>query len=119
VFHSTSAIRWSELGSFDWLVALVSKAGLLSSIAKVGSLVNRCPLKRDQLDVPSSLSIRRAANAASGSDADFQHGQFRDHHLDKVVKANSSRRQGLVQRKQSLPRFSFRPVAAVAWIPSA
>jgi hypothetical protein len=53
VFHSSLAIRWSELRSFDWPMALVSKAELLSSIAKVGPLDIRCPLKRDQLDVPS------------------------------------------------------------------
>lgn len=46
VFHSRPAIRWSVLRSSDWFMVRVSKAQLLSSIAKVGLLVDRWLLKR-------------------------------------------------------------------------
>lgn len=83
-------------------MALVSKAELLLSIAKVGSFGESLPVETRSAQRAIIVSpFRRAANAASGSDADFQHRQFRNYHLDKVIKASSSRRQGLVQRKQS------------------
>lgn len=118
VFHSSPAIRWSEMRSSDWLMALVSKDQLLSSIAKVGSLVIRCPLKRDQLDMPSMFRHSTNAIRQRCRFSIVFPSQRISSHLSRQnpVQSPSSR---LSLEKQFLPRFSFRPVAVVAWIPSA
>lgn len=75
VFHSRLAIRWSVLRSSDWLMVRVSKAKLLSSIAKVGLLVDRWLLKRGHLAMPCFV-VQPCGNAALGREDDFQHQQF-------------------------------------------